>query len=710
MFIGTQYYRPPFPEKRFWDDDLNRMKDAGIDVVQLWACWGWIEPSPGRFIFDDYDTLIEKAEAKGLKVVISTIAEIQPFWIERVVPEGVMIDHTGRKVLSSTRCECIVGITPGGCTDHPKVKEYMVRFLSKIGKRYGKQKTVIGWDCWNETRWCVHSDGYVCYCPETLNRFREFLKREYGEIEGLNRAWKRRYTNWADVYPGRVPDGRNYTECMEFLKFLTWRASDIMRFRAQALRKAGVESIISAHCGAPSILSGGWGTEQPLCRGNDWDFIEFLDGFGCSHFPFWGMFDDSEFGVRVEAIRSAVSEKVLWVSELQGGAARNGLCAHTPVKADTQQRWVWNAFGRGAKAVIFWCWRDEVFGRESGGFGIAGNDGLADERLEALKETSEIIKKYSPLLDSYKPVAPVVGVMFEPSNYYLEWSQYGNVDMAMRSLTGYLKALEHLNIPYEVVESSHLEVLKKLKFLFLPFPLVISEKTSQALEDFVKNGGVILSEADTGAFDTLGFYRYPGKERTPSYKLGIYSEIERQPIEHESFTLKIDGKIFRMKAGFWISPLSTDRHRILARDSKGRVIAVAGATGKGTVYGLGTFIGAHYNRGDRIFDKNFTGLIWHLLEKHGCIPDVRVHLTDKKDGKNLIYRYGKSSNGELLFIINPSDNKKAFLEVPSEIIRDKYIINIKEGKKIYPERKGKAKLNIPLKIQPGEWNLFLLKK
>ena len=75
------------------------------------------------------------------------------------------------------------------------------------------------------------------------------------------------------------------------------------------------------------------------------------------------------------------------MSELQGGSARQGFDVRPSVEARPQQRWVWNGYGRGAKAVIFWCWRDEFFGRESSGYGLAGRDGLADERIALMQQT-----------------------------------------------------------------------------------------------------------------------------------------------------------------------------------------------------------------------------------------------------------------------------------------------------------------------------------
>ena len=40
MILATQYYRPPFPNKKYWKGDLKKMKASGLNAIQLWAPWG----------------------------------------------------------------------------------------------------------------------------------------------------------------------------------------------------------------------------------------------------------------------------------------------------------------------------------------------------------------------------------------------------------------------------------------------------------------------------------------------------------------------------------------------------------------------------------------------------------------------------------------------------------------------------------------------
>ena len=145
--------------------------------------------------------------------------------------------------------------------------------------------------------------------------------------------------------------------------------------------------LITAHGACPSALYSGDPGTYPVDRGNDWFLADALDGIGCSSFPQWFDVDDADFGLRIDMVKSAARGRKVWLSELQGGRAAVGFNTYGVVRAAQQQRWLWNGLGCGADTILFWCWRDEVFGRESAGFGISGRDGCAEERLAATRVT-----------------------------------------------------------------------------------------------------------------------------------------------------------------------------------------------------------------------------------------------------------------------------------------------------------------------------------
>lgn len=642
MKLAAQYYRPPFPNQRHWSEDFELMKDAGLDAVYLWACWGWIEPAPGHYRFDDYDVLVRGAREAGLEVIINVIAEIQPFWIHRVIPDSRMVDHMGRDVVSSVRRECNVGLTPGGCTDHPEVRERMGAFLAELTSRYAGEAHLLAWDIWNETRWAVNGDGFVCQCAHTLVEFRRWLAAEHTDLDGLNQAWHRRYTSWEDVLPGKLP-GRTFTEMMEFEAFLTARANRHMRFRSEIIRSNDPAHLVVAHAANPATHAASLEFEQAISRGNDWDHADVLDGFGGSLFPAWPQvgLTNTQLGVAIECSRSAAQDKVYWVGELQGGSARGGIQVNESVSGIRQQRWVWTAFGRGAKALSFWCWRDEVFGREASGFGFIGDDGFRDDRLAALRGTRALLDRHRRELDEYRPDPARVAVVFEPTTFQLDWAANGpGCDLAQSSLHGYLESLERLQIPYDVLESSHRESLTDYACIFLPWPLVVNEDLAADLLGWVDAGGVLVTESEVDGYDALGFYRSP-EERPFANALGIVSRGRRVPAG-ESLP-------YRLSFGEGIIPVA-EWAEAYATDGVDDIGVFERPRGRGRTIALGTFPGLASRRKA---SRDFDAFVLDVVGSCGAAPPMRC--TSHDDGRLVQWRTGRSGELRLLFVSNAGE-------------------------------------------------------
>lgn len=377
--------------------------------MQLWAVWGWIEPSPDEFVFDDYDRLMELASKNHLHVILSSIAAVQPYWIHREVPGSEMITNMGTPVVSSNRGECHFGITPGGCTDHPVVWDRMSRFISALVTRYRSSDALAGWDVWNELRWNVQADGLVCYCRNTVNAYRSWLRETHG------------------------------------------------RARYELVKSLDPNHPATLHGGAPTVLHGSdaYPAATALHRGNDWAFADTIEGIGCSSFPLWQGMDEADYIARIDYVRSAAREKRIWLSEVQGGRASSGFSLHKPVPGAAQQRRLWTGLGDGADTVLFWCWRDEVFGRESGGFGMNGRDGAAQDRLSAMRTAGSLLRDHGPLFEGYRIDRPRVGVFFSPQSYYLHWAQDGNAIAPMRAVQGYARACVKTNTGAHGVRRRH---------------------------------------------------------------------------------------------------------------------------------------------------------------------------------------------------------------------------------------------------------------
>lgn len=649
MLTAVQYYRPPFPEQRFWAGDLSAIRDAGLDGIQLWCIWGWIEGVPGTFKYDDYDALVTGAGERGLKVVLSTVAEIQPFWIHRLVPNAELVDHLARKVVSGPRSEVNVGLTPGGCFDHPEVAGRMRRFLENIGSRYGGADHVAGWDCWNETRWNVHANGLTCYCVHTLTSFRSWLRGRYGGLEGLNAAWKRRYTDWEDVWPGRRTGGP-YCDLIDFGRFQSARTTQHARFRYDCLRRGGAAQPITAHGPMPTIVTPPVTAEVPMCRGNDWELADVLDGVGSSHFPISEGMSESLVGARIQQVASAAQGKETWTSEIQGSSSSIGYGRAGrrggPLK---QQQWLFRCMARGYKTTIFWQWRDESFCGEAGTGGMSGQDGLASARLAALGKALSFAATNEALLDAFRPDPPRVGVLFNPESFYLTWARQGNVDDARWSVTAYGMALERLRIPYAYVEAHHTSDMDDLDVLLVPWCQMLPDTTRTAIDALFARGGRILVEAETDAYDANGFYRHPA-ERPLMRAIGM-RDIGRRPLPSGGILCVELERTTQIPLLYFTTPLEGSHTQVLSRNTDGEPLLVRCPVANGAAYVIGGFAGRAY------FEEPTSGLealVRHVCENAGVVSDAELDVGNTGDS-GLTWRTGMSGTTRLLWITNTDD-------------------------------------------------------
>ena len=598
-------------------------------------------------------------------MVISTIAEIQPFWIHRELPSAHLVDHMGHAVRSSPRRECNVGLTPGACFDHPAVRGHMSAFLEAIGRRYSSSDTLIAWDCWNETRWAVQGDGYVCHCDATRGVVPQLAGSGVTEtLTGSAQAWHRRYASWEDVFPGKQP-GRPYTDLVEFEAFLSFRAAGHAAFRAECLRRSDPNHPVLAHCGKPAVHSSGMDYEQAVSRGNDFDLAEVLDGFGCSHFPAWENISTSELGTRIEATRSATGDKPAWVSELQGGASCAGFGVWPAVDPSTQQRWVWGAYGRGIKAVLFWCWRDEVFGRESSGFGITGSDGQSAGRLERLARTGSVVREHEALLDAYRPDAAEIGVLFSQGSYQLDWAENGgSAEQARGSVTGWLSLFERVQLPYAVVDAHRPKRLAGLRLLVMPWPLIVPPVMADAVVEWVSAGGTLVTESELDAFDEQGFYRYP-EDRPMASALGLRS-LGRRSLETDRTLLVGSGaERASVPTAVWLEALEFERHR------GSRHIGVRRHRGDPAWIRIGSGHRARHSRRPRLPRARHEGLEL-FARRTAALAGVAPKLTlSPADGELVQWRSGLSGSTRLLFVTADSSVENLTVSGPSELLRDR---------------------------------------
>lgn len=706
MNLGVQYYRAPFPNRRYWADDFAKIRDCGLDTVQLWVLWSWVESRPGEFAYDDYDELVGLAGKNGLNVVLSTIAEIQPVWIHRVIPDCELVGHDGSRIVSVHRGETHFGLTPGGCTDHPEVWAHMARFLEETVKHYRGTKHLLGWDAWNELRWAVGKEQYnvkACFCPHTVAAFRKWLDEKYGGLDALNRAWQRRYVSWEDVQPGRTRE-EPYTHSMAFSHFMTERASRHGIARYKVMKALDPARPVTAHGPCPCMEIAGGKHTLPLERGNDWQLADVLDGVGTSSFPKWGVNVKSNwanFVDRIEVVRSAAQGKQLWLSEVQGGRASIGFTLYDPVEPSDQQHWVWIGQSCGADVLLFWCWRDEVFGRESNGFGMSGADGFASERMDAMRVSAKVMQENKNLLRSFRPDMGEVGVWFSPQAFYLSGAYEDSAGRILEGLRAWGAAFTRASVAYRTIEEEHLDALAGLKLLVLPRAIVLDGVKEQALEKWVREGGTLVCESEAGAFDPVGVYRYAGDRWLARLTGAVETGRRRGTDPSLKVTVPGQGRC-ELHVGQWQTPM-TPVGKVWAKSGEGAMIQEV-VVGKGRVILCGCYLGTlpEKSKNPKVQKDQFAAFVDSLVAYAGVARPACFVAPAVKGDLFPYLRHGKSGARNLLFCFASGGKMPVKLRLGEGVFAEGKVRDLLTG------RTAKVSKQRTLEYKPGPWGIAVL--
>lgn len=636
---GAQYYRTPNPPQSEWERDFRSMAEHGFTIVKIWAMWTWMHVAEEEFDFSHFDRLFELAEANGLKVVVNTILENAPYWLIARHPEAAYQGHDRLRVEPIARPNNPGGGWPGLCLDNEPVRRHAAAFLKAVGARYVDHSALWGYDVWNEVFFEPAShpgmdNRYFCYCEASRARFVEWLKQRYGSLEALCEAWRRRYTDWDQVYPPRFWGG--YPDWIDWLKCRVAGIKEQMQWRIETLRSVDPKHPLSSH-GLASTLG-----VMPTHLTDDWDIAPLVDQWGLSSFPLWHGYHPAGHFLLLDVARSAAQAhgRRIWQNELQGGQSGDGLARSQIPRAHDTRVWNWAAFMSGCKGLMYWQWRPELLGPESPGFGLCRLDGSSSERSREAATFARFFNKHPELAEA-DPIRGDIAIIVLPESELFCFVADRSAARYSEAATGAYRAFWERNILVDFVK---VDRLAEYPVAYLPFPLMIEREHAEALREYVADGGTLVSEACPAHFGDNGYcsFRIPG--------LGL-DEVFGAVEEETEFLPRLgDGPALRW--GDSDLPCAVYRERLTPTSGNvestyldGTPGVIANTFGKGHTRLVGTFPGIGFlHRHNRAAGD----LITSALDLANARPKIFVSNPDVKA------RVHQGSSGDYLYALNVS--------------------------------------------------------
>ena len=324
------------------------------------------------------------------------------------------------------------------------------------------------------------------FSASSLSGMRLWLKEQYGTLAALNREWGTHFARWRDVMPPtttqtmRRTDG-NYAAWSDFKSWM-----DVAYARAI---KAGAQAV---HAGAP------WARAA-------------IEG---AQMPGWGGYDYSRLAPAVDVMELYDAGQSLDLAQAFNPKLIPLMTVFYWERPGALHKY-WREFLRGVRGMVLWDPNDRFVNPD----GSLGPDGRI-----AAPFLREIRSGPASLILASRRVRAPIAVLYSPQSYRLQWlldhramgaswtqlrSEDQNADNAVRAARRrVLGLLDRLGLsPHFVSEKEiaggRLERAHD-KIVILPQTLALSATAARAIRAFIRSGGILLSDGQTGLFDGHG--------------------------------------------------------------------------------------------------------------------------------------------------------------------------------------------------------------
>jgi beta-galactosidase len=596
MAVGVYYYPEAWPRDQ-WARDIANIKRLGFEFVHMAEfAWALMEPRNGVFDFGWLDEAIRLAQASGLRVVLCTPSATPPVWLTRLHPEILMVDARGRRMNHGARAHAT--------WSSPVYRKYVERVVDALGKRYGNDPAVWGWQIDNELS---HYGREYSYTDADRQAFRRWLVKRYGTVQRLNTAWGN--TFWSQVYgdfaeidiPNRdeLAALPNEHALLDFQRWFTEEAADYIRFQAGILRRhTRTQWVTTNFMHLHKEVS-------PPQSARDLDIVTW------TIYPAHGNLNEGPLGFRLgdgtamsfkgDFARSVNGQH--GVMELQPGQVNWGEVNPQPYPGAVRN-WIFRTFALGSKLLCTYRYRQPLFGNEQYHHGIVGTDGVTlsrggEEWVGAMRDLRRLRElgpagTAEPAAYAARRAALLYSVdnRFDLDNHSqtVRWNTMGH-------LLKYQRALKGLGAPVDVIGED--KDFSKYRFLVAPAYQLVDRALVERWTEYARQGGHLILSVRTGTKDRQGHF-WEGPWAAPLLDL-IGSAIEmydvlpaphngrvRTSLTGQSYEWGVWGDVLAPREG--TTAIAQYEDQFYA----GRSAAVTRPLGKGSV----TYVGVETLSGD----------------------------------------------------------------------------------------------------------------
>lgn len=573
ILYGGDYNPNQWP-KDIWQEDMRIFKDAHINTATINVfSWAKIQPSEHEYNFDELDEIVDMLSKENYDIVFATSTAALPGWMVRKYPEVMFTDYEGRQHKFGGR--------HNACPNSLVFQHYARELAYKLAERYADNPHVTCWHVSNEY-------GNECFCENCQKAFRVWLKDKYKTIDALNRAWNMEFWghsvyDWDDVVPpNALSDGIGSEKTafagisIDYRRFYSDSQLACFKMERDAIKSVKPDAFVTTNL---------MGTFKGL------DYFKWAKEMDVVSWDNYPSYDTpwSSIAMTHDLMRGLKDEPFMLMEQTpsqQNWQKYNSLKRPGQMRAQSYQ-----TLAHGADTIQFFQLRRSVGGCEKFHGAVIAHVGNENTRVfrEVAQLGAELESFGDRTLGSRNEAE--VGLIFDWDNYWaLEYTSGPSEDLKyVDQIHQYYQYFYKKNIGVDMIPVD--ADFSKYKIVVASVLYMVKDGMKEALENFVKNGGILITtfmSGIVGQSDNVYLGGYPGPLREMA---GVWvEEIDALAPEQKNKAKFADGST--ASCGLLCDLMHLEGAKALASYEEdfyaGMPAASKNTYGKGTTYYIAT--------------------------------------------------------------------------------------------------------------------------
>ena len=515
---GASYSPLVFPQEN-WQRDLERMAANGMNLVRVadvHGSWDQIEIQAGVYRLDKLAQFYQAAQCFDIQILLAVGTSCPPLWLATQHPDLAVLSNRGERYPLGASYHW-------ACIHHPALIAAAQRYIEHLAQLATPQPNHFGWQISNELGFPfmpAREDEQLslyCYCDHCKERFREWVRQKYGDLETLTHAWAWGtsylwYNDWQEVTPPETTPNAwsGVTRWLDWRLFWQQAFAEFAGWQHDLIHALDPEHPTSVN----TFNFKGYDRFGVYMGLDQWQVAERVDHIGYDLYPGSGekirkrsestsMFLDHGKSV---AHRRGTD---FWLHEVESGPIGGWVLGpdYNTAAQDILRNGL-EALGHDVKLMLYQPWQEWDYQPLHWG-ALVDLDGKPTVRLSAAGELGRFLQSHAALFRETHVPRGEVAILESKANAIF-FRGVGQEDTLFEAQRGAYRVFWEQGYQVDFITPASILDGSATGYPVIVLPLMglISEPLAQALGDYVHQGGVLVGFARCGTLAENGFYHH----------------------------------------------------------------------------------------------------------------------------------------------------------------------------------------------------------